>query len=53
MLSKDVLIMVISHDLELLLEVCTHILEISNGNIKDSYRLDKNNIGRIKDFFEK
>jgi energy-coupling factor transport system ATP-binding protein len=44
-------IFVITHDLELILESCTHILHFDKGKIVDNYSLDDKGELKLKSFF--
>lgn len=39
---------IITHDYELILEVCSHVLHFEDGKIIDSYKID---VGKLKEFF--
>lgn len=42
---------VISHDLELIMGSCTHVLHLEQGRVKEFYPLDQEHEGRLKQFF--
>lgn len=42
---------IISHDLELILGSCTHVLHFENGNVKDNYSLDDEGEKKLLSFF--
>lgn len=42
---------IISHDVELILRSCTHVLHFQQGKVKESYPLDDKGEERIKSFF--
>ena len=44
-------VLIITHDLELILKCCSHVLHLDDGKIKESYVLDAEGIKRIKSFF--
>lgn len=44
-------IFVITHDLELILNCCTHVLHLSEGKIKDFFEMKGENIQRIRTIF--
>lgn len=44
---------IITHDLELVLECCTHVLELQDGNTCAIYPLDTEGVTRVKEFFVK
>lgn len=41
----------ITHDLEFILECCTAVLHISEGRVQDYYPLDESGVSKVKDFF--
>lgn len=53
--SKENLLtsVVITHDLELILGCCTHVLELKNGKVLALYALDNEGEQRVKEFFIK
>ena len=42
---------IITHDLELILDCCTHILHLEKGQVAGSYHLDESGEKYVKDFF--
>lgn len=44
-------IIIITHDLELIFEVCTHVIQLEKGRIRDSYSLDDEGEKKILSFF--
>lgn len=42
---------VITHDLELIMGSCTHVLHLEHGRVKEFYCLNKENINRIRQTF--
>lgn len=42
---------VITHDMELVLSACTHVLHLEKGKLKEFYRLDENTQTRLRQFF--
>lgn len=44
-------IFVVTHDLELILKSCTHVIQIDNGVLKDTYELNSDGITKLKSFF--
>ena len=42
---------IISHDLELIFECCTHVLHFEAGKIIDNYPLNREGEKKIKEFF--
>lgn len=44
-------VLIITHDPDLVLRCCTHVLHIEKGNMSDFYPLDPQNRHRIADFF--
>ena len=49
--EKHLTTMIITHDMELVLGCCTHILHLSNGKCKDFYKVDDDGIKKIRKFF--
>lgn len=47
-LGKTVLI--ITHDFEFILQCCDYIVEMKDGQVKDSYLLDDSTMNKLKDF---
>ena len=45
------LIIIVSHDFELILQTCTRILHMENGMICRDYVLDHTNLHLLRDFF--
>ena len=43
--------LIITHDLELVFECCTHVLHMEDGKIKDFYSLDSEGIKKVQQFF--
>ena len=41
-------VLVISHDLEFIIESCTHVFHLHRGKMRDCYPLDKKGSGEIK-----
>ena len=39
---------IVTHDLELILECCSHVIHLENGKVKDSYKINEN---KLKEFF--
>ncbi|MDK2807376.1 MAG: energy-coupling factor transport system ATP-binding protein [Clostridiales bacterium] len=50
--KKAFLTLVITHDLEFILECATSVLHISEGRVASHYPLDRQGVQRVKDFFE-
>ena len=46
-------VLVITHDYELIVSCCTHILHLVDGEIHEQYVLDDAGMGRLKNFFVK
>lgn len=44
-------IFVITHDIELILNCCTDIIYMEQGNIKDQYSMDQRGIQKVKEYF--
>ena len=44
---------VITHDLELVMGCCTHVLELQDGKVSTFYELDEQGAARVKEFFIK
>lgn len=51
--ERLLLSMVITHDLELILGCCTHVLQLDKGKVKASYPLDDAGIKKVKSLFMK
>ena len=49
--DKHQLTMIITHDIELILGCCTHVLHLSGGKLKDFYEIDNDGLEKIKKFF--
>ena len=49
--EKGKTIFIVSHDIELIMNVCTHVLYIESGKVKDCSLLDNNGGQKLKDFF--
>ena len=45
-------ILVISHDPELILGCCSHVLHFEGGRLEEQYPLDENGVKKIKSFFD-
>lgn len=43
--------LVITHDYELIVSCCTHVLHMEHGTVQEQYALDVAGIQRLKDFF--
>ena len=43
--------LVITHDYELIVSCCTHVLHLEQGTVREQYALDAEGLGRLKDFF--
>ena len=43
--------LVITHDYELIVSCCTHVLHLEQGTMQEQYALDAEGLGRLKDFF--
>ena len=41
---------IITHDFELILEACSHVLHLENGQVKDNYKIDEK---KLRKFFLK
>ena len=39
---------IITHDFELIMQTCSHILHLENGHVKDNYRIDED---KLREFF--
>ena len=44
-------VFVVTHDLELILKSCTHVVQIDKGILQDVYKLDPGGVGKLKKFF--
>lgn len=50
--AKDTyLSVIITHDLEFILECCTAVLQLCDGKITDYYPLDKKGVNKVKEYF--
>ncbi|MFI3229867.1 MAG: ATP-binding cassette domain-containing protein, partial [Bacillota bacterium] len=49
--EKHLITMVITHDIELVLGCCSHILHMHEGKVNDFYELNDENLQKIKDYF--
>jgi energy-coupling factor transport system ATP-binding protein len=49
--KKGIIIFIISHDLELILECCSHVLHFEKGKVVDNYVLDDAGEEKLKHFF--
>lgn len=49
--KKGITIFIISHDMELILECCSHVLHFENGKIVDNYTLNDSGEEKLKKFF--
>lgn len=45
--------LVITHDYELIVSCCTHVLHLEHGEVQEQYILDEKGIQRLKEFFIK
>lgn len=43
--------LVITHDYELIVSCCTHVLHLEHGEVQEQYLLDEKGIQRLKEFF--
>ena len=43
--------LVITHDYELIVSCCTHVLHLEHGAVQEQYALDAAGLQRLKDFF--
>lgn len=50
--QKAATIFVITHDMELILNCCTHVLHLEKGKNKELYELNENTVGNLKAIFE-
>lgn len=48
--EKAKLVLVVTHDFELIMECCSYIIHIEKGRVKDSYPLDEKGVDKIKEF---
>ncbi|MBQ9624590.1 MAG: ATP-binding cassette domain-containing protein, partial [Clostridia bacterium] len=51
MQSRMAASVIITHDMELILQCCTHVLHIENGRIASFYPLDDEGVNRIRYYF--
>ena len=51
--NKDncLLTMIVTHDLELVLSCCTHVLHLESGRVLDYYPIDKQGLSKLRDYF--
>ncbi|MFI3202626.1 MAG: hypothetical protein R3Y54_14095 [Eubacteriales bacterium] len=49
--EKHELTMIITHDMELVLGCCTHVLHLSEGKLVDFYAINETTMTKVKDFF--
>ncbi len=49
--EKHLATLIITHDLELVLGCCTHVLHLSKGECKAFYPMDVDGVARLKEFF--
>ncbi|MFI3257230.1 MAG: ABC transporter ATP-binding protein [Spirochaetales bacterium] len=49
--EKHATTMIITHDMELILGCCTHVLHLSEGTVKDFYTMNDDGLSKLKDFF--
>jgi energy-coupling factor transport system ATP-binding protein len=49
--KKGITIFIISHDMELILECCSHVLLFKKGKVVDNYTLDDTGEEKLKKFF--
>ena len=44
-------VLVITHDYELIVSCCTHVLHLESGKVQEQYRLDQEGFKRLRQFF--
>lgn len=44
-------VFVVTHDLELILKSCTHVVQIEEGGLQDVYELNQKGVEKLKQFF--
>lgn len=49
--DKHLITMIITHDMELVLGCCTHVLHLSEGKVKEIYEINKEGIEKLRTFF--
>ena len=49
--EKHLTTMIITHDMELILGCCTHVLHLSQGKCKDFYKINDDGIEKLREFF--
>ncbi|HHS5869099.1 TPA: ATP-binding cassette domain-containing protein [Enterococcus faecalis] len=50
-LSDDITKIIVTHDYELILEICDYVIHLEDGKIKDSYFLNDKGNEKLKDYF--
>lgn len=50
-LGKDRTVFIVTHDPELILHCCTHVLHLENGSVVENYRLNNENLNKFRNFF--
>ena len=45
-------VLIITHDYEFILKCCDYVIQLDNGLVADSYRIDINSVDRLKQFIE-
>lgn len=50
-LPEDITKIIITHDYELILEVCDYVIHMENGGVKGSYYLDNEGYEKLKNYF--
>lgn len=50
-LGKDKTVFIVTHDPELILRCCTHVLHLENGSVVENYRLNNENLNKFRNFF--
>lgn len=50
-IKEEKTILIVTHDLELILRCCTHILHLEHGAVKECYPLNKDGLGKVRSFF--
>lgn len=44
-------VFIVTHDLELIMRSCTHVIQIEDGRLEDLYELNQEGVEKLKEFF--